>query len=217
MTRDKLLFYFTAFMITCYLVANVMAVKVIHIFGVSIFDAGTIIYPLTYLMVNIITEIWNYQTTRRVVFTALGAQIVFCAFAFLGTLMPYPPEPEYEGIAVAYNTLFTFQGRIMLASIVGFATGELLNAYSLQKIKEFQKRNTNWPQYLWIRTISSSAMAYVIDTTIFVCIAFTGVMTMKEVMSMIVIKIGAKILCELLINTPMVYLIAGQIRKHVSQ
>ena len=54
--------------------------------------------------------------------------------------MPYPPEPEYEGIAVAYNTLFTFQGRIMLASIVGFATGELLNAYSLQKIKEFQKK-----------------------------------------------------------------------------
>ena len=217
MTREKLLFYFTAFMITCYLVANVMAVKVIHIFGVSIFDAGTIIYPLTYLMGNIITEIWNYQTTRRVVFTALGAQIVFCAFAFLGTFMPYPPEPEYEGIAVAYNTLFTFQGRIMLASIVGFATGELLNAYSLQKIKEFQKRNTNWPQYLWIRTISSSAMAYVIDTTIFVCIAFTGVMPMKEVMSMIVIQIGAKILCELLINTPMVYLIAGQIRKHVSQ
>ena len=217
MTRDKLLFYFTAFMITCYLVANVMAVKVIHIFGVSIFDAGTIIYPLTYLMGNIITEIWNYQTTRRVVFTALGDQIVFCTFAFLGTLMPYPPEPEYEGIAVAYNTLFTFQGRIMLASIVGFATGELLNAYSLQKIKEFQKRTTNWPQYLWIRTISSSAMAYVIDTTIFVCIAFTGVMPMKEVMSMIFIQIGAKILCELLINTPMVYLIAGQIRKHVSQ
>lgn len=209
--KGQILFILAMILTTCYLVANVMAIKVIHIFGVSIFDAGTIVFPLTYLMGNTITEIWGYKTTRFILFTALGCEVLFCLCAFLGIFIPSPTETET--IANAYAVIFGFEARIMLASFTAFAIGELLNAKVLQRIKEKQFSGEG-KHPLWIRTVTSSVIAYCIDTTIFVCIAFIGVVPYDQVLSMIGLQIIAKIVCELVINTPLVYLLVHFIHKH---
>lgn len=192
-------------LVTCYLTANVMAVKLINVFGVTIFDAGTIIFPITYMLGDVLTEIWGYQTAKRVIWLTFFCEIIFTVFVWIGIWLPFPEETAAN--AEAYHQVFAFVPRITIASLLAFLCGELINAWAMVKIKERTKG-----RHLWIRTIGSSVFGYIVDTTIFVCIAFIGTVPSRDILSMIGIQIVVKLLIESLGATPMAYALIGWLK-----
>lgn len=198
----------TVLMVTFYLTANVMAVKLISVCGVTIFDAGTIVFPITYMLGDVFTEMWGFKTTRKVVFLTFLCQVLFTLFAWVGTLLPYPEATE--AVAQAYGQVFTFVPRIMGASLAAFLVGELMNAWSFDKIK----RRTQG-RHLWLRTIGSSLFGFVLDTTIFVLIAFWGVVPAHDLLTMVLIQIGVKMAIEACASTPLAYLLVARLRQRM--
>ena len=111
--------------------------------------------------------------------------------------------------ALEDNHMFTHVPRIILASLAGFLLGELSNAWIMEKIKV--KTQGRW---LWLRTISSSMIAYILDTIPFVLIAFAGVVSTHDLMMMIVFQYINKLLIESVLGTPMAYSAIRLIQKY---
>lgn len=188
----------TALFVTLYLVSNVMAVKVISVFGLLCFDAGTITFPFSYMLGDILAEIWGFKTARKVVWITFLCNVIMVICTQIGVLLP--PLNTLDVTAQAYNQVFNYVPRIVLASLVAFLCGGIVNAWSLEKIKKI----TNGKK-LWIRTIGSSAVGYLFDAVPFVLIAFAGTIGTAELISMIVIQYFSKLLIEALFGTPMAY------------
>ena len=115
-----------------------------------------------------------------------------------------------EGTAAAYNHIFSYVPRLVIASLVGFLLGEFSNAWLMVKIRKKTRG-----KYLWVRTIGSSAIAYVFDSLPFVLIAFLGVVTTKELLLMIAFQYCSKLVIEAVFGTPMAYAAIRTIRKYV--
>ncbi|MBE6298381.1 MAG: VUT family protein [Bacteroidales bacterium] len=188
----------TALFVTLYLVSNIMAVKVIGLFGLFYFDAGTITFPFAYMLGDVLTEIWGYRTSKRVILLTLLCNILLVVCTQIGVWLP---SPAYlADSAGAYDAVFNYVPRIVLGSLVGFLLGELSNAWLMEKIKQRTRG-----RYLWLRTIGSSAIAYIFDSLPFVLIAFAGVVTTEDLMMMIAFQYFSKLSIEVLFGTPMAY------------
>ena len=198
----------TALFVTLYLVSNVMAVKVISIFGLFYFDAGTITFPFAYMLGDVLTEIWGFKTARRVIWMTFFCNIMMVICTQVGVWLP---SPDYlSETADAYNHIFTYVPRIVIGSLTGFLLGELSNAWLMEKIREKTKGKK-----LWVRTIGSSAVAYWFDSLPFVLIAFLGVVSTRDLLLMIAFQYGAKLLIEAFFGTPMAYAVIHSIRRYV--
>lgn len=187
-----------ALFVTLYVVSNIMAVKVISLFGLFYFDAGTITFPFAYMLGDVLTEIWGYKTAKKVILTTFMCNIVVVLCTQIGVWLP---SPDYLDVtAQAYNTMFSYVPRIVVASLTGFLLGELSNAWLMDKIKRWTAGKR-----LWVRTIGSSAVAYVFDSLPFVLIAFAGVVSTHDLMMMIAFQYVSKLLIEVIFGTPMAY------------
>ena len=198
----------TAIFVTLYLVSNIMAVKVVGFFNIFYFDAGTITFPFAYMLGDVLTEVWGYRTTRRVIWLTLLCNILLVVGTQIGVWMP---SPDYlaESEAV-YNAMFSYVPRIVLASLVGFLLGELSNAWFMTRIKKWTRG-----RHLWIRTIGSSAIAYIFDSLPFVLIAFAGVVSTRDLVMMIIFQYFSKLSIEVLFGTPMAYAAIYGIKKYI--
>ncbi len=197
-----------ALFVTSYLVSNVMAVKVISLFGLFYFDAGTITFPFAYMLGDVPPEIWGYRTARKAIWLTFLCNILMVVCTQIGVWLP---SPDYLAeTANAYNHIFAYVPRIVIASLTGFLLGELSNAWLMEKIKERTKGKR-----LWVRTIGSSAVAYLFDSLPFVLIAFLGVVSTHDLLLMIAFQYGAKLLIETLFGTPLAYAAVHAIRKFV--
>ncbi len=195
---DTPLVVVTALFVTLYLVSNVMAVKVIGFFGLFYFDAGTITFPFAYMLGDVLTEIWGYRTARKVIWITFLCNILMVVCTQIGVWLP---SPDYlDSAAEAYNHIFTYVPRIVIGSLVGFLLGELSNAWFMERIKSF----TNG-KHLWVRTIGSSVIGYLLDTIPFVLIAFLGTLTTRDLLLMIAFQYFMKLGIEVLFGTPMAY------------
>lgn len=198
----------TALFVTLYLVSNIMAVKVIGLFNLFYFDAGTITFPFAYMLGDVLTEVWGYRTARKVILLTLLCNVLLVICTQVGVWLPSPDNlAESE---TAYNTIFTYVPRIVLASLAGFFFGELLNARLMEKIK--QKTNG---RHLWMRTIGSSAVAHIVDSLAFVIIAFAGTVTTDELVLMILFQYFSKLSIEVLFGTPMAYAAVYAIKQYI--
>ena len=198
----------TALFVTSYLVSNVMAVKVISLFGLFYFDAGTIVFPFAYMLGDVLTEIWGYRTARKVIWLTFICNIIMVLCTQIGVWLP---SPDYlDETANAYNHIFSYVPRIVVASLTGFLLGELSNAWLMEKIKKITGNKR-----LWVRTIGSSAVAYLFDSLPFVLIAFLGVVSTHDLLMMIAFQYGAKLLIEAIFGTPLAYAAVHAIRKYV--
>ena len=200
----------TAFLVTLYLVANLMAVKIISIGSLSLFDAGTITFPFAYMLGDVLAEVWGYKTARKVIFLTFVCNAMLVIFTSIGVVLPYP---DYMSeMQDAYKMVYTYVPRIVAASLISFLLGELANAKVLVKIKEAQKDG----KHLWIRTIGSSAVGYLFDTVLFVLIAFTGTSPAEDLLSMIAVQYIAKLLIEAVAGTPLAYAAVGYLKRKYS-
>ena len=120
-TDNMSLIIVTAMFVTSYLVSNIMAVKVIGFFDLFYFDAGTITFPFAYMLGDVLTEIWGYRTAKRTIILTLCCNIVMVICTQIGVWLP---SPDYlDATASAYNTIFSYVPRIVIASLTGFLLG----------------------------------------------------------------------------------------------
>ena len=200
----------TALFVTLYLVSNIMAVKVISFFNIIYFDAGTITFPFAYMLGDILTEIWGYHKAKKVIWMTFLCNIMMMLFTQIAVWLP---SPDYlEGTAVAYDNVFSYVPRIVIASLAGFLLGELSNAWLMDKIKAKLKDKP-----LWTRTIGSSIAAHMLDTVPFVLIAFAGTMTSRDILMMIATQYFMKLGIEVFFGTPLAYAGVGVIKKALRQ
>ncbi|MBR5776488.1 MAG: queuosine precursor transporter, partial [Bacteroidaceae bacterium] len=189
---------------------NVMAVKVISIFNLFYFDAGTITFPFAYMLGDVLTEIWGFRTVRKVIWMTFFCNILMVVCTQIGVWLP---SPDYlSETANAYNHIFTYVPRIVVGSLVGFLLGELSNAWFMEKIKQKTKGKR-----LWVRTIGSSAIAYWFDSLPFVLIAFAGVVSTHDLLMMIAFQYAAKLLLEAFFGTPMAYATVHALRRFIAK
>lgn len=204
--KYRILIGLAALMVTTYLTANLMAVKLIEVFGLTMFDAGTITFPLAYMLGDVVTETYGFKTAKKLIWLTFACNIIMVAATTVGLWLP---SPDYMAETTdAYAAIFTVVPRILAASLIAFLAGELINAWAMVKIKELTKG-----KHLWMRTIGSSMVGYVMDTVLFVLIAFTGTAPASDLVTMIIAQYLMKVGVEALGGTPLAYAAISWIKK----
>lgn len=199
----KYLSFITAFFVTVLLVSNVASSKIL-ILGPFTFDGGTILFPLSYIFGDILTEVYGYAKSRRVIWTGF-AMILLASVVFIivGKLTPAPGWNGQE----AYQQILGLTPRIVCASMIAYFAGEFSNSYVLAKMKVWMSG-----RFLWMRTISSTLIGEGVDTAIFVLVAFVGVLDSSLLWQVIVSNYIFKVGVEVLF-TPITYAIIGFLKK----
>ena len=157
-----------AVFVSLLLISNIGAVKLIEL-GPIIVDGGVFLFPLVYLMGDVLSEVYGFAAARRAIVIAFAMSIL-AAFTFW--LVQISPSAEAWGNQEAFEAVLGFVPRIVLASILGFLVGQLLNAYVLVKIKSRTQEKK-----LWLRLIGSTVVGEFADTLVFCTVAFYGVIT----------------------------------------
>ncbi len=165
-------------------------------FDLGVFGAGILFFPISYVLGDILTEVYGYARARRAVWAGFGA-VGFMAF-MSWVVVAMPPAPGWEGQA-AYEAVFGMTPRIVLASMIAFWCGELANAFVMARMKVLTKG-----RHLWTRTIGSTAVGQGVDSLLFYPIAFLGVWSTAQVITVMVTNYALKVLWEALL-TPVTY------------
>jgi queuosine precursor transporter len=201
--RFKYLNFITAFFVTVLLVSNVVSSKILVV-GPFTFDGGTILFPLSYIFGDILTEVYGYVRARRVIWTGflmmLLATLVFIVVQYL------PSAPDWNGQS-AYEAILGLTPRIVAASLLAYFAGEFLNSFVLAKMKVWTKG-----KFLWTRTIGSTLVGEGVDTALFCMIAFYGVLDNQLLLAVLVSNYIFKVLVEIMF-TPVTYLVTGMLKK----
>jgi uncharacterized integral membrane protein (TIGR00697 family) len=183
----------------------------IGLFGVRMaFDAGTILFPISYIFGDILTEVYGYKQSRRVIWTGFAC-LALSAFSFW-LVRRMPGEATWQGYAgdAAYNAILggMSTGGIVLASLAAFWTGEFTNSFVLAKMKILT--NGRW---LWSRTIGSTLLGELVDTVMFVSVASAfGVFPWSLFLTLTVTNYIFKCAVEALM-TPVTYGIVNALKR----
>ncbi|HET9914427.1 MAG TPA: queuosine precursor transporter [Anaerolineales bacterium] len=181
------------------------------LFGVPMaFDAGTILFPVSYIFGDILTEVYGYKRSRRVIWTGFAC-LVLSAFIFW-IVRVMPGEATWQGYAgdEAYNAILggMSTGGIVLASLAGYWTGEFTNSFTLAKMKILT--NGRW---LWMRTIGSTLVGELVDTVMFVIVASAfGVFPWSLFLTLTLTNYLFKCGVEALM-TPITYAVVGTLKR----
>jgi len=181
------------------------------VFGIRLaFDGGTLLFPLAYVLGDILTEVYGFKAAKRVIWTGFGI-LAFSALVFLVLrLLPGESSWEAETGSAAYNAVLggMSSGGIVLASLAGYLVGELSNSASLSKIKVLMKG-----RWLWFRAMVSSLIGELLDSLIFVFIAcLTGVFGWNLFLSLALTNYILKCLIEALV-LPLTYTAVRLLKK----
>ena len=170
----------------------------------GIFGAGILFFPLSYVLGDVLTEVYGYARARRVVWAGFAA-VLFMAF-MSWVVVAMPPAPGWGGQA-AYEEVFGLTPRIVFASIIAFWAGELSNAYVMARMKIW-----SGGKHLYQRTIGSTVVGQGVDSLLFYPIAFLGVWTTGQVITVLVTNYFLKVLWEALL-TPVTYKVVGALKR----
>ncbi|MBK6590479.1 MAG: queuosine precursor transporter [Acidobacteria bacterium] len=175
-------------------------------YGEYIFGTGVLFFPLSYLFGDILTEVYGYARSRKVIWAGFGALIFASLMAFAVTSLPAARTMSAEQQA-AVNLIFGQTWRIVVASLTAFWLGEFVNSFVLAKLKLITDG-----KYLWIRTIGSTFAGEAVDSLIFYPIAFLGTWSNEQVVSVMIGNYLIKVLWEVL-ATPFTYKIVGFLKE----
>ncbi|MBL8123529.1 MAG: queuosine precursor transporter [Pyrinomonadaceae bacterium] len=193
------------------LCSNLIGVhKVSHInlpfYGEYIYGAGVLFFPISYLFGDILTEVYGYKRSRKVIWAGFGALIFASLMAFVVSSLPAAKTMSVEQQS-AVNLIFGQTPRIVAASLLAFWIGEFVNSFVLAKLKLFSSG-----RFLWIRTIGSTIMGEIADSLVFYPVAFFGTWSNEQLISVMIGNYIIKVLWEV-IATPFTYLIVGFLKR----
>jgi uncharacterized integral membrane protein (TIGR00697 family) len=192
-----------ALFVAVLLISNVASSKILTL-GPFTFDGGTLLFPISYIFGDILTEVYGYRRSRRVIWVGFGcAALMAGVFALVGAL---PPAEGWEHQS-AYEAILGTTPRIVLGSLIAYFAGEFSNSYTLAKMKVLTQG-----RWLWTRTIGSTLIGQAVDTILFVTIAFAGTMPWLLLWSIIVSNYLFKCGLEA-IMTPVTYRVTNFLKR----
>jgi hypothetical protein len=191
------------------LISNLTSSAKIVLLGPFVYDGGTLLFPLSYIFGDILTEVYGYSLARRTIWIGfLAALLMALTIAFVGML---PGEPEWSARVgqQAYENVLSGTPRIVVASLIAYLAGSFSNAYVLAKMKLITQG-----RWLWSRTIGSTIVGQGIDTVVFVLAAFVFAegFSVNLIGSMIISNYVFKVGIEILL-TPITYATTGHLKQ----
>ncbi len=202
-TVSPIFLVLSTFYVTCLLLSNLIASKVILLAGLTL-DAAVILFPLTYILGDVFTEIYGFRRTKLTIWLGFSCNFL-AALVYLAAV--YLPYPDYWPNQEAFATVLGITPRIFIASLVGYLFGEFSNSIVLSKLKVA----TNGKK-LWLRTILSTIVGEALDTVLFVLISFSGILPKGGLLSMILCQYVFKVGYEVLF-TPFTYWCIAKVKK----
>ena len=165
---------------------------------------GVLVFPITYIIGDVLTEIYGYKKTKKVILYGFLCNLLMVIIFFLAIKLPYPSywHNQEAFVAILENT-----PRILFASFVGYLIGGFSNSYIMDYIK-----NNSKIKFLWFRTILSTIVGEALDTGLFLMIGFFGTMGNNVLFTMIICQTIAKVLYEVAF-TPITYFVVKKVRK----
>ncbi len=185
------------------LISNIASTKIVQIWR-FLFDGGTILFPLSYIFGDILTEVYGYRKSRKAIW--IGFLCALLMSVVLGLVGLIKPAPGWE-LQEAYIAILGQTPRIVAASLVAYFAGEFSNSYILARMKV-----ATGGRWLAARTIGSTVVGQGIDTLIFVFIAFFGVYPNSMILVILVSNYVFKVLLEVAF-TPLTYKIVGALKR----
>ena len=185
------------------LISNLAATKLIA-FGSIITDGGAILFPVVYILGDVLTEVYGYRYARRAIWTGFGLMLL--AVVSFTAVRYMPPAADYHDQA-AFEAVLGFFPRIIFASLIAYLVGEFLNAYILAKLK-LKTRGKK----MWLRLIASTMVGEFFDTLLFCMIAFCGIIGAQDMLIYIVVGWSFKTMYEV-IALPVTYRIINFLKK----
>jgi uncharacterized integral membrane protein (TIGR00697 family) len=175
-------------------------------YGEYIYGTGVLFFPLSYLFGDILTEVYGYARSRKVIWAGFGALIFASLMSFVVTSLPPAKTMDPEQIA-AVSLIFGQTWRIVAASLIAFWAGEFANSFVLAKMKIATKG-----KYLWMRTIGSTFAGEAVDSLIFYPLAFLGTWSNEQVISVLIGNYFLKVFWEI-VATPVTYKIVAFLKR----
>ena len=192
-----------AVFITSLVTANIIAVKLVNIFGL-VLPAAIIIFPLSYIFGDILTEVYGYRQARRVIWLGFFCNLITVAAIWCGQILPSASFWDGQN---AYERILGYAPRILIASFLAYLVGEFANSYVLAKMEIATKG-----RWLWMRTIGSTLVGEGLDSLVFMTLAFTGTIPMKALASAIVSQWLVKSVYEAAV-TPLTYKVVNFLKQ----
>lgn len=197
-----------ALFVTVLLCSNVIgAAKVATVRGFT-FGAGVLFFPISYLFNDVLTEVYGYARSRKVVWAGFGA-IIFASF-MSWVVVSLPPAAGWND-QHAYETVFGQTPRIVFASLMAFFAGEFANSFVLAKLKVKTSG-----RHLWARTIGSTIVGEGVDSMVFYPVAFLGIWEPRLVMQVMISNYIIKVLWEVVV-TPFTYKVVNFLKRAESE
>lgn len=192
-----------AVFVTSLLTANIISVKLVEISGL-VFPAGVVIFPVSYIFGDILTEVYGYRRARKVIW--LGFLCNLLVVLAVAAAIALPPAGFWGG-QEAFVQILGFTPRLLLASFAAYLVGEFANAFVLARLKM-----ATAGRWLWLRTISSTVIGQGLDSMIFITIAFWGTIPLAGLTSAVVTQWLIKSAYEAL-ATPLTYLVVNALKR----
>ncbi|MEO8647807.1 MAG: queuosine precursor transporter [Acidobacteriota bacterium] len=175
-------------------------------YGEYIYGAGVLFFPISYLFGDILTEVYGYARSRKVIWAGFAALIFASIMSAIVTALP-AARTMSEAQQTAVNLIFGQTPRIVAASLLAFWLGEFVNSFVLAKLKLFTSG-----RFLWVRTIGSTVLGEIADSLIFYPIAFYGLWSNEQLISVMIGNYFLKVVWEA-VATPVTYLIVGFLKR----
>ena len=203
MPNSKYLLPITGLFVAVLLISGITSTKIIDLWP-FVFDGGTLLFPLSYIFGDILTEVYGYRTSRKVIWTGLASMLLMIGMIVLINFLPANADRWQQS---AYQIILMATPRIFLGSIVAYFVGEFVNAFVLAKMKVWMQG-----RHLWMRTIGSTLIGQAFDTVVFVMIAFYGIMDMQTLWIIIISNYIFKVWVEVIL-TPVTYKVIAYLKK----
>lgn len=200
---SKLFLVLFGLFITCLLISNVIAGKLISVAGL-VLPSAVILFPITYILGDVFTEVYGFRKTRLVIWGGFAANLIM-SLVFIAAIAL--PSPAFFADSAAYAKVLGMTPRIVLASLAAYWAGEFANSIVLSLLKKATKG-----KHLWMRTIGSTIAGQALDTALFIAIGFLGEVPLPVLFQMMIAQYLFKV-CYEVIGTPLTYLIVGKIKK----
>ena len=182
--------------------ANIISVKLIAI-GDWFVPAGVVIFPLSYILGDVLTEVYGFRSARRVIWLGFLCNLVVVGAVWLAGA--WPSAPFWEGQA-AWDTILGFAPRLLLASFAAYLVGEFANSLVLSRMKV-----ATGGRWLWSRTIGSTVVGEGLDSLVFISLAFFDVPGFN-LAGAILTQWAVKVIYEI-VATPLTYLVVGYLKR----
>jgi uncharacterized integral membrane protein (TIGR00697 family) len=189
--------------VTVLLCSNLISAAKRVSIGPFVFGAGVIFFPISYVFGDILTEVYGYARSRRVVWAGFGALTFASLMSWI--VLALPPDEKFD--QAAWDTVFGGTPRIVAASMIGYFAGELANSYTLAKMKIYTRG-----RWLWTRTIGSTVVGEAVDSLCFYPLAFWGTWPSERVVYVLASNYCLKVLNEI-VMTPITYRVVAFLKR----